>query len=75
MQNKTARNCRYTPIRTVDDAIEEKLRVLSDFLIVNPDNKESFREMMKSAVAERPGVHFDRVLDTFAAKQFNARFS
>lgn len=70
-----ARHDNYTPIRNVDDAIEEKLRVLSDFLIVTPDNKEAYRKLMVLAIAEHPNTHFDRVLDTFAANQYNIRFS
>lgn len=70
-----ARHNKYIPVRTVEDAIEEKLRVLSDFLIVTPANKEAYRKLMVLAIAEHPNTHFDRVLDTFAADQYNTRFS
>ena len=70
-----ARHDSYITIRTVEDAIEEKLRVLSDFLIVTSENKEAYRKLMVLAIAEHPNTHFDRILDTFAANQYNIRFS
>ena len=70
-----ARHDNYTHIRTVEAAIEEKLRVLSDFLIVTPANKEAYRKSMELAITEHPNTNFDRVLDMFAAKQFNLEFS
>ena len=70
-----ARHDKYIPVRTVEAAIEEKLRVLSDFLIVTPANKEAYRKSMELAIAEHPNTNFDRVLDTFAAKQYDIMFS
>lgn len=51
---------------TVDKAIDNKIRVLKDFCIVNKGNEEDIRRRLKLAVADDPHTHFDVVIDRVA---------
>lgn len=49
-------------------AIKEKLVVLEEFGIVDDGNREDIRRQMEKAIAERPDVHCDTVIDGFAKR-------
>lgn len=58
----------YDPKRDAKQAINEKIKVLKDFYIVDKRNEESIRAQMQAELDKRPDVEFDRVLDSFAKK-------
>lgn len=58
----------YVPQRDAKQAIEEKIRVLKDFYIVDKSNEEPVRAQMQAELDKRPEVDFDIVLDRFAKK-------
>lgn len=58
----------YEPKRDVKQAIDEKIRVLKDFYIVDNSNEKTIRAQMQAEITKRPDVEFDRVLDSFAKK-------
>lgn len=62
------RTRQYILQRDVNDAINEKIKVLKDFYIVDKRNEEAVRAQMKAEIERRSDVDFDRVLDTFAKK-------
>lgn len=64
----------YDPKRGIKQAINEKIRVLKDFYIVDKSNEETVRAQMQAAIDERPNVEFDRVLDSFAKKLIGEKF-
>lgn len=71
---KDGRVSTYVPMRTAKNAIEEKLKVLEEFYIVDDRNRETVRAQMKAAIESRPDVDFDRVLDNFAKRLINEKF-
>lgn len=63
------RNVAHETYRTAELAIKQKIKVLKDFYIVDPDDPASemkMREKLEKAVADEPNKHFDWVLDRFA---------
>lgn len=54
-------------------AIEEKLKVLKEFCVVDTRNEATIRERLEKAVAERPDMHFDLVLDRTARRMINEK--
>lgn len=52
--------------RTPELAIKEKLKVLREFNIVDDWNEAGMKKKMELAIAERPDIQCDRVLDGFA---------
>ena len=54
--------------RTPELAIKEKLKVLREFNIVDDWNEADMKKKMEFAIAERPDIQCDRVLDGFARK-------
>ena len=71
---KNGQTCQYTPKRGVKEAINEKIKVLKDFCIVDKTNEETFRARMKAEIERRPDVDFDRVLDSFAKNLIGEKF-
>lgn len=63
----------YETTRTRDRAIDEKLRVLRDFCIVNRDNEEEYRKVLLNAILKEPDTHFDIVLDRVARKMIGEK--
>ena len=58
---------RYNPRPvTVEDIINEKIKVLSDFCIVNAKNEESIRNMLIIAVRDNPHREPTVVIDSIA---------
>ena len=53
---------------TPERAIEDKLKVLRDFCIVNDENEERYRKVLLLAVRDEPNTQFDIVLDRVAKK-------
>lgn len=58
----------YTPRRTRDQAIQQKLKVLRGFYIVNNENEEEYRKVLLLAVQDEPNTHYDIVLDRVARR-------
>lgn len=58
----------YVRRRTRDQAINEKLKVLRGFCIVNDRNEEEYRKVLLLAVRDEPNTHYDIVLDRVAKK-------
>ena len=58
----------YIPLRGVKEAINEKIRVLKDFYIVDKTNEDEIRNQMQAEIERRSDVDYDRVLDSFAKK-------
>lgn len=52
--------------RTPQKAIDEKIKVLREFYVVDTRNEDAVREKLEKAIAERPDVHFDTVIDRIA---------
>lgn len=58
---------RYKPVtRTVDYIINEKIKVLREFHIVNTMNEDSIRNMLFIAIRDRPDSDPDVVADRIA---------
>lgn len=58
---------RYVPVvRTLKQAVTEKMKVLREFYIVDKDNEQKIEQQLISAVNAEPGTHFDIVLDRVA---------
>lgn len=58
---------RYKSVtRTVDHIINEKIKVLREFHIVNTMNEDSIRNMLFIAVRDRPDSDPDAVVDRIA---------
>lgn len=68
------RTKQYILQRGVNDAINEKIKVLKDFYIVDKRNEETVRAQMKAEIERRSDVDFDRVLDSFAKKLIDKKF-
>ena len=64
----------YNPKRGVKEVINEKIKVLKDFYIVDKRNEETVRAQMKAEIERRSDVDFDRVLDSFAKKLISEKF-
>lgn len=58
----------YECRRTVDRAINDKMRVLKDFCVVNHTNEEEIRKMLVLAVRDDLNTHYDIVLDRVAKR-------
>lgn len=58
----------YDSQRDAKQAINEKIRVLKDFYIVDKSNEETVRAQMQAELDKRPDIDFDIVLDGFAKK-------
>lgn len=54
------------PKRTVDQAVQEKIKVLEDFCIVDFRNREEVEQKLYDAVSAEPNSNFDLVLDRVA---------
>lgn len=67
-KGKRGQTVTYTPQRGVKEAVDEKIRVLKDFYIVDTDNENTIRAQMKAELNRRSDVDFDRVLDSFAKR-------
>lgn len=52
--------------RTPQKAIDEKIKVLREFCVVDTRNEDAVRERLEKAIAERPDAHFDTVVDRIA---------
>ena len=70
----TRHTYRYVPQRNVKDAVEEKIKVLKEFYIVDKNNEAAIRAQMQAEIERRSDVDFDRVLDSFARKLIDAKF-
>lgn len=55
-----------TKIVTVEDIINEKIKVLQDFYIVDAENEESIRNMLITAVRDNPHRDPNVVVDGIA---------
>ncbi len=64
----------YDPKRDTNQAINEKIKVLKEFYIVDKTNEESIRAQMQAEIERRSDVDFDRVLDSFAKKLIGEKF-
>ena len=56
-----------------DRAITEKLGVLRDFCVVNDNNEEEYRSILKKAIDARPGGDIYLALDRVARKLIDGR--
>ena len=56
----------YKP--SLKQAIKEKMRVLSEFFVVNEKNEREIENMLKQAVAAAPHRDYEVVLDHIARK-------
>ena len=57
----------------VESAITEKLGVLRDFYIVDDNNEEEYRTILRNAINARPGGDIYLTLDRTARKLIDAR--
>lgn len=53
-------------LRTVEKAIEEKMKVLEEFYVVDKNNEREIRAMLWEAIHKYPNRDFDIVLDQVA---------
>jgi hypothetical protein len=57
----------YVPAeRKLDQAINEKIKVLREFYIVDDHNEEAIRQKLIKAVKAEPNKNFDIILDRVA---------
>lgn len=56
----------YNPTRGSKQAIDEKIKVLKEFYVVDKDNEHIVRERLEKAVADHPDEDFDRIIDRVA---------
>jgi hypothetical protein len=52
--------------RTLNQAIQEKMKVLKEFYVVNGDNEDKIKQRLINAVNAEPTKDFDIVLDRVA---------
>ena len=64
----------YEPRRTVEYAIEEKMRVLKDFYVVDRHNEDAIYKRLKKAVDDEPNTDFDIILDRVAKTLIASKF-
>ena len=69
-----SRKRHYEPRRTAEQAVEEKMRVLKDFYVVDQNNADDIRRRLKLAIADEPNTDFDIVLDRVAKTLIAKRF-
>lgn len=56
----------YQPVRTTEMIVNEKIRVLHEFYIVDGNNEESIRNMLTKAIKDRPDSNPDAIADRIA---------
>ena len=70
---QNGQTARYNPKRGVKEAINEKIKVLKEFYIVDKRNEAAVRAQMQAEIERRPDVDLDRILDSFAANLINKK--
>lgn len=60
---------------TLKQAVNNKLKVLRDFYIVDDRNKKKYKGILLDAVAKYPDRDYEIVLDQAAAKILNQHFN
>lgn len=68
-----SRSGKHTPKRTAETAVKEKLKVLREFCIVDDRNETVIRERLEKAIADKPDLNFDVVLDRMAKRMINEK--
>ena len=63
----------YKAIRTVDTIVNEKIKVLREFYVVDIHNEESIRNMLLKAINERPDSNPDAIADRIAKSLIAAK--
>ena len=59
----------------VERAIDEKMKVLEEFYIVNDHNEKTIRDRLTAAVKAEPDKDYDVVLDRVAKKFIEEKFN
>ena len=67
------RDGKHPSTRTAKKAIEEKLKVLREFCIVDIRNEAMIRERLEKAIADKPDLNFDLVLDREARRMISEK--
>ena len=60
---------------TLKQAVNEKLRILRDFCIVDDKNKREYKGILLEAVSKYPNRDYEVVLDQAVAKILTERFN
>lgn len=64
---QVVRHYNYVPVeRTLDQAIQEKIKVLKEFYVVDNRNEETIKQQLIDAVNAEPNKNFDIVIDRVA---------
>ena len=73
IEQPESRDGKHPSTRTVKKAIDEKMKVLKEFCVVDIRNEDKIREKLEKAVAGKPEMDFDMVLDRVAKRMINEK--